>query len=146
MAFARLQLLAPAARSVLVAAPRIGRDVSGVARRLAETITRAGHPVQWLDVAEPGAEAPQGAEAVTVESSTLLDPGQAKKALSSDAGYTIICGGGVLDSAPTLTLASAADVVILVARVAHTGRADLSEARAEIERAGGALLGAILLG
>jgi hypothetical protein len=87
-------------------------------------------------------------EAVEVINLSAVELGDARKAkdiLSAFAGYTVVCGGGILDSAPTLVAASAVDGAVLVARVGRTDRSDLSAARAEIERAGGTILGAILL-
>jgi hypothetical protein len=178
MVFARLQLLAPDARSLLVAGARTASDVVGVARRLAETIHASSHEVQWLDlqpvtgslngVAESGTEtrttsdgsttmkltpgdvgptlpADRGIETVKLTATELGDAQRTKSVLSGNEGYTVICGGGILDSAPTLLLAALADGVILVARRARTKRADLSAARAEIDRAGGRLLGAVFV-
>jgi hypothetical protein len=59
---------------------------------------------------------------------------------------TLMCGSGVLDDAATLLSAAAVDGVILACVAGTSTRADLAEARLELERAGARLLGAVLVG
>jgi hypothetical protein len=146
MVFARLQLLAPSARSLVVAGARSSPDTRAFADRLARTIAEAGHKVRWLDVAGAAASVPVagGIEQLPPPVAQMGDAQIARGVLDAGDGFTVICGGGVLDSAATLLLTSGADGVILVVRLGKTERSDLAEARAEIDRAGGHLLGAVL--
>jgi hypothetical protein len=135
MLFARLQLRAPRARILLVAPPRSTTDVSGLAQQLADAIGRAGHAVRLVDLRGQGdTDAPPGL--------TSID--RLREHLKSSEGFTIATGSSVLDQPAALLAAAVADGVIVVAVAGKTTRADLEEARHEIERAGGSLLGAVL--
>lgn len=147
MLFARLQLMAPGARSILLVAPRHEVDVRGTSRQFAAAIAAGGHPVRLIDLAGPDpGDVPPGVEEAPVTPDMITDPGAAALALRAGAAYTVISGRGLLEDAPTLLMAAAADAVVVAARAGRSYRADLAEVRLEVERAGGRLIGAILLG
>lgn len=152
MLFAHLQLRAPTARSFLLAAPRSRTQVPEIARDLAAVATDAGCHVRLVDLrAEAGS--PPGAvteqtdprvEIVSPAAPQLINLEAAREALTAFSGITFAYGGGLLDSPSTLIAAAVVDGVIIVARQGRTARADLEQARAEVERSGGRLLGAVL--
>jgi uncharacterized NAD-dependent epimerase/dehydratase family protein len=115
--FARLHVLAPDARVILIASVRSTVGISLVAESIAAAVGAANQPVRLVDA---------GGEA---------DP---------FPGYTIIRGRGVLDDPQTVLSSAAADAVLLVAQPGHTIRADLEAARLQIQAEGGSLIGAIL--
>jgi hypothetical protein len=132
MLFARLQIRAPQARVLLVAPPRSVGDVSGIANQLVEAIERAGEDARLVDVrSEGGVGAP----------SELPSLGRLRERLTGAPGFTVALGSGILDDPASLLAAAVADGVVVVALAGRTTRADLAEARQEIERAGGSLLG-----
>jgi hypothetical protein len=115
--FARLHVLAPDARVILIAAVRSTVGVSLVAEAIEGAIQATSQPVRVVDA---------GGEA---------DP---------FPGYTIIRGRGILDDAQTLLSSAASDAVLLVAEAGMTMRSDLEAARLQIEAEGGSLVGAVL--
>lgn len=116
--FARLHVLAPEARVILIASPRSSLDVAPVVQSIVETLQAADQPVQAVDA---------GGEAEPFP------------------GYTVIRGRGVLDDAQTVLSSAAADAVVLVAQAEKTDRADLEASRMQIYAEGGSLVGAVLL-
>lgn len=115
--FARLHVLTPDARVILIASVRSTIGVSLIADSIAAAIQATNQPVRIVDT---GGEAD-------------LFP-----------GYTVIRGRGILDDAQTVFSSAAADAVLLVAQSGVTVRADLEAARLQIEAEGGSLVGAIL--
>jgi Mrp family chromosome partitioning ATPase len=57
----------------------------------------------------------------------------------------VLVGDGILDDPDSILAAAVVDAVLVVAKSGRTGRQDLARTREEIERAGGRLVGAVLL-
>lgn len=115
--FARLHVLAPDARVILIAAVRSSTVAADVAETIAGAIQATDQPVRLVDV---------GGEAEPFP------------------GYTVVRGRGILDDPQTVLSSAAADAVILVAEKEVTTRGDLDAARLQIQSEGGALIGAVL--
>ncbi len=147
MLFARLQLRAPAARSVLLCPPRSEGGASDLASALAAAISQAGTKARLLDVTTStrARAAGEGVEEMEVLESELTDVDRARRALTWPAGYTVAAAAGVLENPQALILAVAVDGVVLLARSGRTMRTDLVRAREEIEAAGGSVVGTVLL-
>jgi hypothetical protein len=147
MLFARLQLQAPSARSILLAPPRSERGVDQLAASLAGTIVAAGGKARLLaaTTTEPK-NVPAAVERMQVLETELVELERARRALGWPIGFTIAYAGGVLDTPAALVLAAAVDAVVLVARAGHTMRADLVQAKSDIEVSGGIVVGSVLLG
>jgi len=132
MLYARLQLAVPGARSFLVAPVRSSLSAEQVAEDLASQATEAGEKVRCIDLAS-----------TPLSSAASLE--HLREMLGSSPGLTIAVGGGLLDTSSAAIACGALDGIVLVAKRGKTSRADLEEARREIERAGGKLAGAVLL-
>lgn len=147
MLFARLQTTAPTARSYLVTGARSEPDAGSTAGNLAEAIVATGHRVRWFSLAQPsdGESPPSGADELSLLETELGDVQRARSALESSTVYTVICGAGILDSPRTLLLSGAVDGVVVVVDQGRTLRSDLEQARDDVERGGGRLLGAVVL-
>jgi hypothetical protein len=115
--FARLHVLAPDARVIVVCAARSSLSVSDVADDIAEAVKAAGQPVRRVDAGGEAEEFP---------------------------GYTIVRARGILDDPQTVLSSAAADAVVLVAQEGVTMRRDLDAARLQIAAEGGSLVGAVL--
>jgi hypothetical protein len=115
--FARLHVLAPDARVILIASVRSTVGVSLIADSVAAAIGATNQPVRIVDT---------GGEAEPFP------------------GYTVVRGRGVLDDAQTVLSSAAADAVLLVVQSGVTVRADLEAARLQIAAEGGSLVGAVL--
>lgn len=115
--FARLHVLAPAARVILIAPVRSSTPAADVAENIAGAVQATDQPVRLVDV---------GGEAEPFP------------------GYTIVRGRGILDDPQTVLSSAAADAVVLVAEKEVTTRGDLAAARLQIESEGGSLVGAVL--
>jgi Mrp family chromosome partitioning ATPase len=148
MLFARLQLQAPSARSILITAPHSGQHLSKLAGDLARAIISSGARVRLLDVTPSAGASDLGddVERMDVLESEMTDLERARRALNWPSGYTVLCAGGVMDSPAALILGAASDGVLLVARAGKTMRADLIQARDDIESSGGTVVGSVLLG
>jgi len=144
MLFARLQLRAPEARSILVAAANDRDLASSISANLASTADEVGQRSRLVRVIEDDAPPPAGfpGEALTV--ARLGSVNEARDLLATFDGTTVICGQGILSSPTTLLLASVADATLIVAKRRKTSRAQLAAARLELERAGARLVGAVL--
>lgn len=145
MVFARVQLRAPSARTLLFVAPRgargLGEIVSGVALAAVQSGTRA----RLLDITGAAPSAPSGVEQMEVLESELTELERARRALNWPLGITIASAGGVLETPSALVLSAAVDAVVLVARRGRTMRSDMVRAREEIVSAGGRVVGSLLL-
>jgi hypothetical protein len=117
MLFARLHVLAPDARVILIAAVRSSLGIAAVADAIGAAVQAVEQPVRVVDV---------GGEAEPFP------------------GYTIVRGRGILDDPQTVLSSAAADAVVLVAQPGATLRTDLEAARLQIESEGGSLIGAVL--
>lgn len=115
--FARLHVMAPAARVILIASVRSSTPAADVAETIAGAVQAADQPVRLVDV---------GGEAEPFP------------------GYTIVRGRGILDDPQTVLSSAAADAVVVVAEKDVTTRRDLEAARLQIESEGGSLVGAVL--
>jgi hypothetical protein len=147
MLFVRLQLLAPSARSFLLASARSEPGVDRLSADLAGAIAASGGKVRLL-LATEGAlklEIGPGVEPLQVLETELVELERARRALHWTSGFTVACAGGVLDRPGALVLSVAADAVVLVAHRGVTMRADLVQARTDIETAGGIVVGSVLL-
>jgi hypothetical protein len=147
MLLARVQLIAPDARSILIAS--IGdAQTSRISRELAATIHVNGNPVRWLRLAESAMEESDadGVSRLDLLEADFRDLSRLRRALSPAEGYLVVAGESPLRHPRTLLTSAAVDAVVVACRRQTTSRAELRETRDEIERAGGHLLGSILLG
>jgi hypothetical protein len=150
MLVARLQVRAPYARTLLVAAAD-GTRTDKAATGLASSLAGAGQAVGYIDLVAPAQDVamvpprPGAVRDAPLLSTELESVDRARRAIAPPEGYTVICGGSILDNPATLLVSGVADGTVLLARRGHSPRAALVMARREIEGAGGRLLGAILL-
>lgn len=162
--FARLQLSAQGARTFLIAPVRSSLGVADLVHQLAAVTAVAGYHSRVVDVSQTAAmqgdatphasdAASPATEAASVASSVhhrALSPAESlslerlREALQPTEGFTFVCGGGLLDSPSTILAVPSVDAVIVVAERGRTARADLERSRAEVERAGGRVVGAVL--
>jgi hypothetical protein len=136
---------------VLVAPARSDLDVDDVARELASQIEAAGDDVLLKRLRELG----HSRETGPGQSPETPDLGKAHSGrltleslrafLAAGRGYVVLVGRGILDDSNSILAAAAVDAVLVVAKSGRTGRQDLARTRDEIERAGGRLIGAVLL-
>lgn len=115
--FARLHVLAPDARVILIASARSATTAADVAQSVAGAVQSANQPVRLVDVGHEAEPFP---------------------------GYTIVRGRGILDDPQTVLSSAAADAVVLVAETEETLKSDLEAARLQIDSEGGSLIGAVL--
>jgi len=157
MLLARLQILAPEARSVLLARAQPEGTVEPLAREVAAAAAQAGFAGRLARV--PGSDDSRYGSApsrlsglpdaelteLQIDMKELRETERARAALHAGGGYTVVAGGSILDSPETLLLCRAVDVVVLVGYRAKTLRSDLEAARDAVERAGGRLAGAVFV-
>lgn len=146
MLFARLQLSAPDARAFLIAAAD-STSTSEVAEDLAASIAKAGLTVRLVELVrdespdEPDDQKVQRQVLSSESKGNLSGLGQALKGFD---GYTVLSGGSLIDHAATLLATKSADAVVLVASRGKTSRTDLARCKAEVQRAGSLVIGAVL--
>lgn len=145
MLLARLELRAPGLRSLLLAAPRSSFDLAPLSEKLYAAAIQAGLQAHLLRVPDVELGAPSSV-GETMAAEDVATPATARRRLATSDGLTIVLGRGILDSPGTLITASVVDGVVLAARLRRTSRKDLSDAGGEIERSGGRLVGAVLVG
>lgn len=129
--YARLQLVAPGARTVLIAPARSSVRAAQIAQDLLGSAQGAGQSARLVDLG-------------AVPSSEVSTAESARQTLNSFDGLTVVLGGGLLDSPWTLLVAAVVDAVVVVARRGRSSRLDLDQVRREVERAGGKIVGAVL--
>jgi hypothetical protein len=146
--FVRLQLVAPDARSFLLATTDPARSAVKIAADLAEAIKAAGQHVHWLYLGEAAesSDPADNAEELSLDPTIFSDIPRLRAALAQVSGYVVVAGGSLLHDARTLIAAATTDSVIVATWKGATSRLDLERARVEVERAGGKITGAILLG
>lgn len=138
MVLARLSVVAPDLASLVVASPRRSPRVLEVAHGLANAARERGRQVRLLDTGSRGS----GQEMSAADFGTLE---AVRDTLHSPAALTIVTGGGILDDPDIFMAAAVADGVLLVAEGGKSMRDDLRRCRAEIDRAGGRIVGAVLV-
>lgn len=145
MVFARVQLRAPSARTLLFVSPRGSAGLSAIASGVALAAVQSGTRARLLDITGAVAPVPNGVERMEVLESELTELERARRALQWPLGMTVASAGGVLEAPSALVLSVAADAVVLVARQGRTMRSDMVLAREEIVSAGGRVVGSLLL-
>lgn len=144
--YARLQLRAPDARSVLLVSARDGANTPVLGAELARAMVGTGTRARVLDVTGRwSGTLPEGVERMEVLESELNDLEHARRALQWPLGFTVVSAGGVLESPTALILAVAVDAVVLVARQGRTVRNDLAQALEDIQGVGGRVVGSVLV-
>jgi hypothetical protein len=144
--FARLQLRAPDARSVLLVSARDWSNTPALGAELARAMVETGARARVLDVTGRwSGTLPDGVERMEVLESELNDLEHARRALQWLPGFTVASAGGVLESPTALILAAAVDAVLLVARQGRTMRNDLVQALEDIQGVGGRVVGSVLI-
>ena len=146
--FARLQLSFPEARSFLFATVDEGRSIGPIAAGVAATMHDMGLDLRWIDVTLQRTESkpPAGVKPLALDGSLFANVNRLRAALTPAGGYQVIAGGSLLHDAHSLVLSGVADAVVIGSWRGVTSRDALEQVRADIERAGGKIAGAILLG
>ncbi|HEX8917328.1 MAG TPA: hypothetical protein VF898_02400 [Chloroflexota bacterium] len=145
MLFARLQTLAPQARTVLIASIRLEVPPRAIVGALAQQAEHAQQPFRILalkDDAGPHSNRPANSE----KEPELIAAGSVdgvREALNAFNGWTFVQGGSLLTSPSTLRAAAACDGTLIVVARRRDMRSDVEEASSEIRRTGGAILGVV---
>lgn len=140
--FARLEVMAPQARRLLIAPSRSSLDVTPLARRLVEVATEAGFEARMLDLRE-GHGTKQSPEVESTE--MAVDAASLRRSLEGQTGYTFLVAGGLLDYPSAVVAAAAADAVILAVQLGKTPRQDLEKCREQLRTSAARLLGSALV-
>lgn len=147
MLFARLQLLAPEARTVLLAAPRGSPQSEKYGRSLVLAAIAAGSAARLL-VIGPQSEAVvrEDDKMIVLPPETLGTPDAARQHIAASNGeLTVVAGRGLLDDPSTFIASSVVDAVIVVIERTRDRRVDLSRVREQVGGAGGTIVGSILI-
>src|SRR5579859_6152269 len=119
MLFARIQIAAPTARSIMIASIA-GDSVSDIAQQVFEQAKRAGQPIRLLALPRETETHSGRPPDIQVSAQTTLEPTQVgsvdgiKKALAGFDGWSLLQGGSLMSSPETLRAAAACDGTVLV--------------------------------
>jgi hypothetical protein len=130
--YARLEVMFPAAKAILVADATGDVDCEGVARNLTRFLCDRGRKARVLEVKSQATGQSGGVE-------------DWRSLFAGFDGYTVVVGEGVLNDPATILAATACDAVVIVCRRGRTARADLERTRSRLDEAGARLAAGFLL-